>query len=155
MRKEKMIAAKTKAGNYCAYQERTQQEVRDKLYSLGLYRDEVEQVLTELIIENFVNEERYAKTYARGKFHLKRWGKVKIEFELKKKKISPFCIRQALKEIDDDEYGRILNQLIHQKLLSYTGNEFVVKNKVGRFLINKGYEAELVWACLNDHLSSN
>jgi len=150
MRIEKMTAAKIKAGNYCAYQERTQQEVRDKLYSLGLYQDEVEQVLTELILEDFVNEERFARTYARGKFNLKHWGKVKIMLELKRKKISPYCIKQAMQEIEDDEYERILIQLIHQKRHSYSGTEFEIKSKIGKFLIGKGYEAELVWSILND-----
>ncbi len=76
-----------KACNYCAYQERTQQEVRDKLYDLGLFSDEVEDVLSQLITANFVNEERYAKAFASGKFRLKRWGRQKILFELKRRKI--------------------------------------------------------------------
>ncbi len=66
--------SKTKAARYCAYQERTQQEVRDKLYSYGLYTDMVEEVLTELIMEGFVSEERYAQAYCRGKFMSNKWG---------------------------------------------------------------------------------
>ena len=89
MRLDKMKAAKLKAGNYCAYQERTQQEVRDKLYGIGLYSDEVEQVLAELITENYVNEERFAKSFAGGKFRLKQWGKKKIVYALKQRNISP------------------------------------------------------------------
>jgi regulatory protein len=155
MRPDKMKTAKIKAGNYCAYQERTQQEVRDKLYSIGLYSDEVEQVLTELIIEDFVNEERFAKTYARGKFNLKHWGKVKIAHELKRKKISPFCIRKALEEIEDDDYNRVLKKLMNQRLSGYQGDDYVIKNKTARFLINRGFEAEIVWEQLNIHFSSN
>ncbi len=154
MRPDKMKTAKVKAGNYCAYQERTQQEVRDKLYSLGLYSDEVEQLLTELILENFVNEERFAKTYARGKFNLKRWGRVKIAYELKRKKISPFCIRKALEEIEDDEYLRVLQNLINQRWSGYQGEDYINKNKAARFLINRGFEAEIVWEQLNVHFSS-
>lgn len=150
-----MKAAKVKAGNYCAYQERTQQEVRDKLYVLGLYKDEVEQVLTELILEDFVNEERFAKTYARGKFKLKRWGRVKIEYELKRKNISPYCIKKAMEEIEDDEYERVLKYLIDQKTSGQVGEDFVIKHKTARFLINRGFEAEQVWKHLEDHYSSN
>ena len=150
-----MKVAKLKAGNYCAYQERTQQEVRDKLYNLGLYSNEVEQILTELILEDFINEERFARTYARGKFNLKRWGKVKIIYELKRKKISPYCIKKALEEIEDNEYNRVLNHLLVQKLSGITGEDFIKRNKTARFLINRGFESEKVWELLNVHFSSN
>lgn len=150
MRTEKMKTAKVKAGNYCAYQERTQQEVRDKLYNLGLYKDEVEEVLTQLITENFVNEERFAKAFANGKFRLKRWGRQKILFELKRRKISPYCIKKAILEIPEDEYEEVLQQLIEQKTRGYTGNAYTIKNKIARYLINKGYEGELVWNALAD-----
>jgi regulatory protein len=145
-----MKAAKVKAGNYCAYQERTQQEVRDKLYNLGLYRDEVEDVLSQLITENFVNEERFAKAFASGKFRLKRWGRQKILFELKRRKISPYCIKKAMLEIPEDEYEQVLKQLIKQKTRGYSGNAYTIKNKIARYLINKGYEGELVWNALAD-----
>lgn len=150
MRTEKMKAAKVKAGNYCAYQDRTQQEVRDKLYNLGLYSDEVEDVLTELIMEDFVNEERYARSFARGKFNLKQWGKVKISYELKRRKISPYCIKQSLLEISEEEYNETLENLIEKKKNNYSGSVYEINNKVARFLINKGYEAELVWEKLKD-----
>jgi len=145
MRTEKMKAAKVKAGNYCAYQDRTQQEVRDKLYELGLYRDEVEDVLTELIMEDFVNEERYATSFARGKFNLKRWGRIKITYELKRRKISPYCIKQAMLEIPDEEYDKTIENLIDKKKTSYSGTEYEINSKTAKFLINKGFEAELVW----------
>lgn len=153
MRQDIMKAAKIKAGNYCAYQERTQQEVRDKLYSLGLFRDEVEEVLTELITENYVNEERYAQTFASGKFRIKRWGKRKIEDALKQKHISSYCITQALKNIPDEEYREAIEDLIEKKRnLEATDNEYVVKNKIARYLIGKGFEPDLVWKQINDHL---
>ena len=152
MRRDKMKTAKVKAGNYCAYQERTHQEIRDKLYKLGLYRDEVEEVLTELISENYVNEERFASTFASGKFRLKRWGRNKIIYELKHRNISPYCIDKALKEISDEEYEKVVVQLIDNKLNIVSGEEYIVKNKIARYLINKGFEAELVWPILNNHL---
>ena len=151
MRTEKMKEAKVKAGKYCAYQERTQQEVRDKLYSLGLHREEVEEVLTELIMENFVNEERYAKAFASGKFRMNQWGKSKIIYALKQKKISAYCIDQAMKEIDEDEYLATLNKLIEKrKLQSKDDNAFIANRKIANYLVGKGYEQELIWSMLTD-----
>ena len=154
MRLDKMKAAKLKAGNYCAYQERTQQEVRDKLYGIGLYSDEVEQVLTELITENYVNEERFAKSFAGGKFRLKQWGKKKIVYALKQRNISPYCIEQALKEISDEEYERVITQLVERKSNQLQGEIFIVKNKIARYLVGKGFENELVWSIVNKQLDS-
>jgi regulatory protein len=150
MRADQMKSAKLKAGRYCAYQERTQQEVRDKLYSLGLHRDEVEDVLTQLITENFVNEERFAKSYALGKFRLKHWGRVKIAFELKRKNITPYCIREALAEIAEDEYLAGLHRLIEKKLPAYSGTNNSNRYQLAQFLINKGYESDLVWGALKN-----
>jgi regulatory protein len=147
-----MKAAKVKAGNYCAYQERTQQEVRDKLYALGLHTDEVEEVLTDLISENFVNEERFALAFASGKFRLKNWGRRKIIYELKHRNISPYCIDKALKEISDEEYNCTIQQIIDKKTSQMSGEVYLVKNKIARHLIGKGFEAELVWSILNDKL---
>ena len=140
-----MKAAKIKLGRYCAYQERSQQEVRDKLYSLGLYKDEVEEVLTELIISGFVNEERFAIAYASGKFKLKKWGRVKIHYELKRRKISAFCIDKALNEIDEEDYIDAIKHLLSTKINSYSGTPFEVNQKAARYMINKGYESDLVW----------
>ena len=152
MRTEKMKEAKVKAGKYCAYQERTQQEVRDKLYRLGLHREEVEEVLTELIMENFVNEERYAKTFASGKFRMNQWGKSKIIYALKQKKISSYCIDQAMKEIDEDEYLATLSKLIEKRKLQSKGdNAFIANRKIANYLVGKGYEQELIWSMLTDH----
>ena len=154
MRLDKMQAAKLKAGNYCAYQERTQQEVRDKLYGIGLYSDEVEQVLAELITENYINEERFAKSFAGGKFRLKQWGKKKIVYALKQRNISPYCIEQALKEISDEEYERVITQLVERKSNQLQGDIFIVKNKIARYLVGKGFENELVWSIVNKQLDS-
>ena len=154
MRLDKMKAAKLKAGNYCAYQERTQQEVRDKLYGIGLYSDEVEQVLTELITENYVNEERFAKSFAGGKFRLKQWGKKKIVYALKQRNISSYCIEQGLKEISDEEYEYVITQLVERKSNQLQGEIFIVKNKIARYLVGKGFENELVWSIVNKQLDS-
>ena len=152
MRQDEMKAAKVKAGNYCAYQERTQQEVRDKLYALGLHSDEVEEVLTDLISENFVNEERFALAFASGKFRLKNWGRRKIIYELEHRNISPYCIDKALKEISNEEYNHTIQQIIDKKISQTSGEVYLVKNKIARHLISKGYEPEQVWSILNDKL---
>jgi regulatory protein len=152
MRQDKLKEAKVKAGKYCAYQERTQQEVRNKLYALGLFRDEVEDVLTDLITENYINEERYAKAFAGGKFRIKNWGKRKIIYALKQKNISVYCIERAIEEISDEEYQEKIYKLIDSKLSFLSGEEYVIKNKIAQYLIGKGFESELVWAAVNNRL---
>src|ERR1017187_9401155 len=93
-----------KAQLFCAYQERCQQEMRDKLYSWGLYPDAVENIIAGLITGNYLNEERFAKSYAGGKFRIKKWGRIKIKIELKKRKISEYCIKRAMEEINNRDY---------------------------------------------------
>jgi regulatory protein len=154
MRQDIMKSAKVKAGNYCVYQERTQQEVRDKLYKLGLYSDEVEEILAELITENYVNEERFAKSFARDKFNLNHWGRIKISYELKHKNISSYCIDKAMEEISDEGYEKAIIQLIEQKLRQMSGEEFIIKNKIIRYLMGKGFESELVRSILDERLKS-
>jgi regulatory protein len=155
MSTDKLKEAKRKAGMYCAYQERTQQEVRNKLYELGLYKDDVEYILAELITENFVNEERYARAFAGGKFRIKRWGRMKISYALKQKNISSYCIERAMEEIPEDEYIEIIRKLIDIKSASLSGDPFVIKKKIAAHLIGKGFESEKVWPILNEQLKFN
>ncbi|NJN27892.1 MAG: regulatory protein RecX [Cyclobacteriaceae bacterium] len=149
MRDDKIKEAKAKAGHFCAYQERSQQEVRDKLYLLGLYSDEVELVLSELITENYVNEERFARSFASGKFRIKQWGRRKIAYALKQRHISTYCISRAMQEIPQDEYLQTIELLIAKKARSLTGDQLSIKRKVANYLISKGFEGELVWDMLN------
>lgn len=143
--------AKAKAAKYCAYQERTQQDVRDKLYQYGLYSDDVEEVLAELISDGFVNEERYAQAYCRGKFSQNKWGRIKIEMGLKQKGISPYCIRKGMKEIDETGYLQQLTELCERKWQSLEGEDsYPRKNKTARYLMGKGYETELVWRTIEE-----
>ena len=147
---EKVLeAAKVKAADYCAYQERTRQQVRDKLYAMGLRSDDVEEILTSLIIDNFINEERFARVFASGRFRLKKWGKLKIEFFLERLKLSEYCVKKGLEEIGEREYAETLNRLIEKKLEKGKGeNLYRLNRKVADYLINKGYEPELVWEIL-------
>ncbi|MFI5141877.1 MAG: regulatory protein RecX, partial [Bacteroidia bacterium] len=93
-----------KIRDWCAYQERCQQEARDKLYDYGLKTDDVENIIAQLVNENFINEERFAIAFAGGKFRIKKWGKVKIKQELKAKRVSDYCIKKGLAIIDNTDY---------------------------------------------------
>ena len=148
-----LVEAKVKAANYCAYQERTQQQVRDKLYSLGLRPGDVEEILTSLIIDNFVNEERFARTFASGRFKQKKWGKLKIKYHLQALNLSEYCIKKGLEEIDEREYFDTLNRLVEKRLaLGKDENVYKLNHKVADYLINKGYEPEFVWETLKERM---
>jgi regulatory protein len=135
-----------KMAKYCAYQERCQFEVRTKLFGSGLSDDEIENIICDLIEQNFLDELRFSKAFVRGKFNAKSWGKIKIRQHLKQKRISDFCIRKGLLEISSEEYYIKLDFLLQKKkkLLS-AEDEFTKKQKLARYLIGKGFESEMVW----------
>ncbi|MBK7635467.1 MAG: regulatory protein RecX [Saprospiraceae bacterium] len=130
---------------YCALQERCHQEVRFKLIEHSIYGDILEELIADLITNDFLNEERFAKTYARGKFRMKNWGKNKIIHELKLRKVSNYCINEALKEIDENDYIQILKTIIEKKNTSTTfKNQFDRLKKLTDFALSKGYEYEII-----------
>lgn len=134
-----------KAEHYCAYQERSQQEVRNKLYDWGLWPNEVEQVISELIESNFLNEERFAKAYVSGKFKIKHWGKIKIKQGLKLKQITDKMIIAALKTIDYDEYLATILKTAEKKLpLIKEKDAYKRKYKLITYLLSKGFENDLI-----------
>ncbi len=139
-----------KACSYCIYQERTQQEVREKLKSWCVSATEAEEVIAWLITENFINEGRYARQFAGGKFRMKKWGRRKIIYELKAKGISPNAIREALEEITEEEYFHTLQELAQRKTadLHPEKDPFVIRKKVTAYLLMKGYEPEQVGSVL-------
>ncbi len=138
-------SAKVKIEQYCAYQERSQQEVRDKLYDMGLHKDDVENIITELIDNNFLNEERFAITYARGKFRIKHWGKIKIKQHLKQKKVGDYCIKKALALIDSNDYEKTIIQLIEKKNRELKESDtYIKKQKVIRYVVSRGFETDIV-----------
>ncbi|MEZ7900317.1 MAG: regulatory protein RecX [Flavobacteriales bacterium] len=141
--------ATEKLKKYCAYQERSHKEVVDKLYKLGLYKNEVDQVLIALIQDDFLNEERFAQAFVSGKFRIKRWGRVKIKSHLKQKHISDYCIKKGMQEIDETEYFETLHYWLERKEREVEEeNEFKKKGKIAAFLIQKGFESNLVWEAL-------
>lgn len=136
---------------YCAYQERSHHEVRYKLVELGARGDALEEVMSQLITQGYLNEERFAKAFAGGKFRLKKWGRIKITRELEAHGITPRCISAGLKEIDAQDYSRTLKTLMHKKWNeSDETNPFRKRDGVGRYLIGKGYESELVWELMKE-----
>ncbi len=140
-----------KIKQYCDYQERCHAEVRDKLYSFGLHKNDVEPIISLLINESYLNEERFAIMYAGGKFRIKQWGKNKIKQALKFKQVSDYCIKKALKEIDDSSYRKIFQKLAEQKLktLKNEKNIFIKKRKLQDYLLQKGYESSLIGVEVN------
>lgn len=139
-----------KARNWCAKQERNHSETRSKLYNWGLKTKEVEKILAELISSGFINEERFAKQYAGGKFRMKKWGRMKILNYLKRKNISEYCINKGIEEIGEADYKATLKILLEKKTKTLIEkNPLVKKNKLARFLIGKGYEREMVWEEVN------
>ncbi len=138
--------AHQKAKHYCAYQERCHSEVKEKLYGFGLRKTEVEELLSKLIEEDYLNEERFAVQFAGGRFRMKQWGRVKIKYELKQKQVSEYIIRKALKTIDEDDYQSTLQKLYEQKQqqLSPEKNIFIQKRKLQDYLLQKGYELQLI-----------
>lgn len=135
-----------KIKHFCAYQERSHMEVKQKLYTFGLYKQEVETLVSLLIEEGFLNEERYATAFAGGKFRMKQWGRVKIKYELKQRGIGEFCIKKALSLIDEKAYFDTLNKLCLEKInfLRNDKNIYARKAKLHAYLAQKGYEIDLI-----------
>lgn len=146
---DRYINLLNKIQRYCAYQDRCHQEVRSKLLSMKVYGEELEELIGDLIQEGFLNEERYAKSYVRGKFRIKKWGRVKIEQNLKQKNISAYCIKQGLMEISEKDYATALDALIHQEVRKLTPP--INKIKLTKKIMLKGYEYPLILEALKKH----
>ncbi|MBK7561390.1 MAG: regulatory protein RecX [Chitinophagaceae bacterium] len=134
-----------KLKHYCAYQERCHSEVKEKLYNLGVWKKDHDEIISTLIEENYLNEERFAIAFAGGKFRVKQWGRVKIKYELKQKGVSEYCIKKALKQIGEEDYLKLLNELTEKKQASLKGEQYLIrKKKTMDYLMGRGFEAELV-----------
>lgn len=134
-----------KLKHYCAYQERCHSEVKEKLYNLGAWKKDHDEIIATLIEENYLNEERFALAFAGGKFRVKQWGRVKIKYELKQKQVSEYCIKKSLKQIDEEEYIKVLNKLAKEKYTSLKSEQYLIrKKKTMDYLITKGFEMDLI-----------
>lgn len=137
--------ALAKAEHFCAYQERAQQEVRDKLYEWGLWPDAVEHIISQLIEGNFLNEERFARIYAKSKFNQKVWGRIKIKQGLKLKRVPDVLIKKALLTIDPDDYLTALTHLLQKKeAILNEKNQLKRRHKLQQYAMGRGFEAELI-----------
>lgn len=149
---EKLSGLKTilhRAQEYCAYQERCRFEVEQRLQLWGVDKERSHKIIVQLEKDNFVNDQRFAETFVRSKFRLKKWGKNKIAYDLRLKKIPDSLISQCLQTIDDGEYQAAIKLLIAQKSKELKEKDlFKKKQKVARFLISRGFESALVFAIL-------
>ena len=139
-----------KLRQYCAYQERSHSEVIQKLWELGVRKAEHDEIVSSLIEEDYLNEERFAIQFAGGKFRMKDWGRKRIYYALKEKKVSEYNIRKALKEITDEAYEKTLEELAEKKYASLKDEQYLVrKKKTMDYLMQKGYEPDLVTKALS------
>ncbi len=137
--------------HFCAYRDRSQKEVEDKLNDLRMIPEAKEKIIITLMQENFLNEERFARSFVRGKFRIKKWGRIKITQELKKREISSPIIKLGLTEIKETDYRKALYELAEKKEEKITElNPFKKKKKLADHLLRKGYESQMVFECLND-----
>ena len=142
--------ALAKTQKYCAYQDRCHQEVRSKLLELGMRGHKLEAIIAALITEKFLDEERFARSFVRGKYRIKKWGRNKIKMELKKRDISSYCQKAGFSEIEESVYLKNLETVIEKKAtLLKEPNAYKRKNKLAQFAIQKGYESHLVWEILS------
>jgi regulatory protein len=143
-----------KLKHYCAYQERSHQDVRTKLLELKIYGNDLENVMTALIEENYLNEERFACALARGKFYYKNWGRNKILQSLRQHQVSDYCIKKAIKEIDEQDYQNTISKLAEKKLetLKTERNKFTKMTKLRNYLLQKGYEYENINLIIKSYL---
>lgn len=135
-----------KAQRYCVYQDRCHQEMRFKLVQWMVYGDDLENILADLVQEGFLDELRFARSFARGKFRMKQWGRLRIVGELKKREISEYCIRAGLAEIDEEDYRQTLRELLAKKSAQLDAGftAFERRQLLIRHGMTKGFESELV-----------
>ncbi len=133
---------------FCGYQERCHEEVKEKLRSLGVWGGDQDTIVSKLIEENYLNEERFARAYAGGKFRVNKWGRNRIKYALKQKRVSEYCIKKGLQEIDQDEYERVLGRLAKEKFATLNGHKAFRTNKTVTYLMGRGFESDLIRVAL-------
>ncbi|GGH66213.1 MAG: RecX family transcriptional regulator [Bacteroidetes bacterium] len=141
---------------FCAYQERSQKQVRERLQKMGLIEDAINLLISECIQENYLNEERFARAFVRGKHKIKKWGRKRLELELKKHEVSDYVMRKAMSEIDDDSYDDQLQELAEKRWNSVTEpNRFKKGKKVVDYLLRRGYESSAVWEVVHSFINQS
>ena len=132
-----------KAAAYCAYQDRCEQEVVQKLHTLGLEPQHHPQLLAQLQAEQYLDQQRYANSFTRGRFYQKKWGRSKVYYELRQRGLHPDQIMLAWQEVDPQDYQETMQQLLSQKARQYRSkSRFELNQKLLRFMVGKGYDAD-------------
>ena len=140
-----------KAERFCAYQERSSYEVRQKMKEFDATETEIEKIIASIQEDDFQDDERFARLFTSGKFRIKRWGKNKIKSELRMKKISDPLIKKALDSIDESEYKKTILHLIQKKVKEVKSQEPRAKSqKIAMYLLSKGFESDLIWKNLKE-----
>ncbi|MFK5878481.1 MAG: regulatory protein RecX [Flavobacteriaceae bacterium] len=147
--------AKRALEKYCSYQERCHKEVGQKLYDINMIPEAQDLIIVHLIEHNFLNEERFSKSYARGKFRIKKWGRQRITRELKFRNISIYNIKSALKEIEDTDYTNTFNLLAEKRCIAIKEtNTYKKRKKLADYLLYRGWESNLVYAKVNELITT-
>lgn len=146
--------ALVKLMQFCAYRDRSQKEVEEKLREMRMIPEAREEIIIKLMQDNFLNEERFARSFVRGKFRIKRWGRLKIIQELKIREISSPLIRIAMEEIEEHEYVETLYQLAEKRMATLKESDiYKRKQKLVSHLLQKGYEPDLIYQVANEVMS--
>jgi regulatory protein len=125
--------------------------VKEKLYSFGLFRSEIDEIISNMIENNYLNEERFARQFAGGKFRMKQWGRRKIQYELQQKGVNKLNIKFGLKEIEEEEYLKVLKKLASKKWEELSGEQYLVRQgKTINYLLQKGYEQDLITTAIDE-----
>jgi regulatory protein len=139
------------AAHFCAYQERTVREVRDKLHAWEVSEEDTDEIIARLQADGYLSDDRFARSFAGGKFRTRQWGKIRIEQEMRRKGIADAERKSGIAEIDAEEYARTLKSLLDKKAASLNESDpWKRRQKLARFAMGKGYEADLIWRVLGE-----
>jgi regulatory protein len=146
--------AEISIARFCAYQERTILQVRDKLKLMGISLEDSEQIVLKMNSEGFINEQRYANAFTLGKLNQNKWGRLKISYTLRQKGITEEMIGKAFSDYGEDKYLELIKKLARRKFQELKGiPDIARKNRIARFLTSKGFENELIWDTLKREFS--
>jgi len=134
--------------HFCGYRERCHEEVRERLKALGVWRADQDAIIAKLIEEDYLNEERFARVFAGGKFRVNHWGRNRIKYALMQKRVSPYCIRRGLDEIEEEAYDRLVEKLVREKMEQLDGPLELRRQKTITYLMGRGFEVESIKSVL-------
>jgi len=147
-----LLEAQKKMEHYCAYQERCHKEVVKKLQELGMIPISIDTIVSQLVENNYINETRFAQSYARGKFRIKKWGKIRIRRELKARDLSDYNIKKGLEEIPDSDYNTTFWALFEKRKKEvYENIPSVQKKKIIRYMVYRGWELEKIYEAMHEN----